>query len=163
MIKEQSNQFSLRLMCRLLSVSVSGYYGWHDRTPSRREEENRRLAIKIKEIFDDEKARAGALRITKRLNNEGTQVGRHRIEKIMRSNSWRARAAKRFKATTNSNHSLPVAPNLSQQNFLAHQSNKKWVSDITYGVPGARGKQGGLNGSRIYLKYPEHAQGVTVH
>lgn len=132
LIKEQSNQFSLRLMCRLLSVSVSGYYGWRDRKPSRREEENRQSAIKIKYIFDDEKARAGALRITKRLNNEGTPVGRHRIAKIMRSNGWRARAAKKFKATTNSNHSLPVAPNLLQQNFLAHQPNKKWVSDITY-------------------------------
>ena len=132
MIKEQSNQFTLRLMCRLLSVSVSGYYGWRDRKPSRREEENRQLSIKIKFIFDDEKSRAGALRITKRLNSEGTPVGRHRVAKIMRSNGWRARAAKKFKATTNSNHSLPVAPNLLQQNFLAHKPNEKWVSDITY-------------------------------
>lgn len=132
MIKEQSNQCSLRLMCRLLSVSVSGYYAWRDRKPSRREEENRQLAIKIKFILDDEKSRAGALRITKRLNNEGTPVGRHRVAKIMRSHGWRARAAKKFKATTNSNHSLPVAPNLLQQNFLAHRPNEKWVSDITY-------------------------------
>ena len=84
MIKTQSNQFSLRLMCRLLSVSVSGYYGWRCRKPSRREEDNHQLAIKIKTIFDDEKSRAGALRITKRLNNEGVSVGRHRVAKIMR-------------------------------------------------------------------------------
>lgn len=132
MIKTQSSQFSLRLMCRLLSVSVSGYYGWRCRKPSRREEYNRQLAIKIKAIFDDEKSRAGALRITKRLNNEGVSVSRHRVAKIMRSNGWRARAAKKFKATTNSNHQLPIAPNLLQQNFLAYQPNEKWVSDITY-------------------------------
>lgn len=50
----------------------------------------------------------------------------------MRSNGWRARAAKKFKATTNSNHQLPVAPNVLQQNFSAHSPNEKWVSDITY-------------------------------
>lgn len=132
MIKEESNRFSLRLMCRLLSVSVSGYYDWRSRKPSRREEENRKLGNEIKAIFDDEKSRAGALRITKRLNNEGTPVGRHRVAKIMRSNGWRARAAKKFKATTNSNHQLPVAPNLLQQNFSAYRPNEKWVSDITY-------------------------------
>lgn len=132
MIKEYSNMFSLRLMCRLLSVSVSGYYDWRHRKPSHREEINRQLARKIKAIFDDEKSRAGSLRITKRLNNEGESVSRHRVAKIMRSNGWRARAARKFKATTNSNHRLPVAPNLLQQNFSAFQPNEKWVSDITY-------------------------------
>lgn len=76
MIKEESSRFSLRLMCRLLSVSVSGYYNWRARIPSRREEENQQLANKIKTIFDEEKSRAGSLRVTKRLNIEGTPVGR---------------------------------------------------------------------------------------
>lgn len=119
-------------MCRLLSVSVSGHYNRLNRKPSAREERNRQLAEKIKAIFDDEKSRSGSLRITKRLNHEGESVGRHRVAKIMRSNGWRARAAKKFKATTNSNHQLPVAPNLLQQNFSACQPNQKWVSDITY-------------------------------
>lgn len=132
MIKEESGQFSLRLMCRLLSVSVSGYYHWCVRKPSAREESTRQLTYQIKTIFDDEKSRPGALRITQRLNNEGVFVGKHRVARIMRFNGWRARAAKKFKATTNSNHQLPVAPNLLQQKFLAHQPNEKWVSDITY-------------------------------
>lgn len=50
----------------------------------------------------------------------------------MREQGWRAKAAKKFKATTNSNHQLPVAPNLLQQNFFAHKPNEKWTSDITY-------------------------------
>ena len=50
----------------------------------------------------------------------------------MRRNGWRAKAAKKFKATTNSNHKLPVAPNLLNQNFNAAKPNKKWVTDITY-------------------------------
>jgi transposase InsO family protein len=50
----------------------------------------------------------------------------------MRLNGWRARAAKKYKATTNSNHNLPVAPNLLEQCFDADKPNEKWVSDITY-------------------------------
>lgn len=83
-------------------------------------------------MFDKHRGRAGAIRITKQLKAEGESAGRHRIAKIMRKNGWRARAAKKYKATTNSNHALPVAPNLLEQNFRATKPNQKWVSDITY-------------------------------
>lgn len=132
MIKENTNYFSVRMMCRLLLVSASGYYDWRDRPASKRTQENTVLAAKIKAIFDKEKERVGAKRVTKRLNLEGTRVSRHRVARIMRAKGWRAKAAKKFKATTNSNHKLPVAPNLLQQNFSASKPNEKWVSDITY-------------------------------
>ncbi len=132
MVKEGSNQFPLRLMCRVLSVSVSGYYAWLNRKPSKHTERDKELSKKIKVIFDDEKSRAGAPRITKRLKNEGELVSKNRVARIMREHGWRAKAAKKFKATTNSNHQLPVAPNWLRQNFLAHKPNEKWVSDITY-------------------------------
>jgi len=119
-------------MCKMLIVSPSGYYGWRDRPPSKRAQENTILTEKIKDIFDDENSRVGAKRITKRLRLEGTHVSRHRVARIMRKNGWRAKAARKFKATTNSNHKLPVAPNLLQQNFSAGRPNEKWVSDITY-------------------------------
>lgn len=132
MIKENSVNYSVRLMCKMLCVSPSGYYDWQNRSPSKRTRENAILADKIKAIFDEEHSRAGAKRITKRLNLEGIKGGRHRVARIMRANGWRAKAAKKFKATTNSNHKLPVAPNLLQQNFSASKPNEKWVSDITY-------------------------------
>ena len=119
-------------MCRLLSVSSSGYYDWCDRPASLRSQENTLLAQKIRDIFNKEKSRAGAKRIAKRLKAEGTTVSRHRVARIMRLHGWRAKAARKFKATTNSNHSLPVAPNLLQQNFEASRPNEKFVSDITY-------------------------------
>lgn len=119
-------------MCRLLLVSSSGYYDWRNRLPSLRTKENVELAAKIKTIFDKEHARAGAKRVAERLKLEGTLASRHRVARIMRLHGWRAKAAKKFKATTNSNHKLPVAPNLLQQNFSASKSNEKWVSDITY-------------------------------
>lgn len=132
MIKANGKLFPVTLMCRLLSVSVSGYYGWRDRRPSPRSQEDAELTKKIKHIFDEEKGRPGAMRITKRLQVEGNQVGRHRVARIMRANGWRARAAKKYKATTNSNHKLPVSPNLLQQYFEASKPNEKFVTDITY-------------------------------
>ena len=132
MIKEQSEKFKVVLMCRLLQVSVSGYYAWLNRAPSLRDEANMKLTRKIKMIFDDEKSRAGAPRIARRLKAEGELVSRHRVARIMKLNGWRARAAKKFKATTNSNHRLPVAPNLLNQDFSSQKPNEKWVSDITY-------------------------------
>ena len=132
MIKKYSNHFSIRKMCKMLSVSSSGYYDWKNRKPSKRSIENQKLTVRIKEIFDEEKARVGAERIAKRLRFEKWLVSKRRVGNIMRFNGWRAKAAKKFKATTNSNHKLPVAPNLLNQNFNAVKPNEKWVSDITY-------------------------------
>lgn len=132
MIKDNIHHFSVKMMCKLLSVSTSGYYDWRDRPPSKRTQENVILATKIKEIFDEEYSRAGAKRITKRLKLKDIKVSRHRVARIMRANGWRAKAAKKYKATTNSNHKLPVAPNLLKQKFSASKPNEKWVSDITY-------------------------------
>jgi putative transposase len=132
MIKENASFFSVHMMCRVLSVSCSGYYSWRGRAPSFRAQANEKLAAKIKEAFDQEKSRAGATRITKRLTAEGEAVGRHRVARIMRLRGWRAKAARKYKATTNSNHTLPVAPNLLQQNFTTSKPNEKWVTDITY-------------------------------
>ena len=116
----------------MLSVSCSGYYAWQKKKPSKRLQQNAVLSLKIKAIFDEEKGRAGAKRITERLRKEGLKVGKNRVARLMRLNGWRAKAAKKFKATTNSNHKLPVSPNLLQQNFFADRPNEKWVSDITY-------------------------------
>jgi transposase InsO family protein len=132
MIKAHENQFPINLMCRMVAVSRSGYYDWRDRPVSDRGQANQSLASEIKRIFDDEKGRPGSPRITRRLQEEGKSVGRHRVARIMRSHGWRAKAAKKYKATTNSNHSLPVAPNLLKQNFTADAPDQKWVSDITY-------------------------------
>lgn len=63
-------------------------------------------------VEDEERSRAGAPRIIRRLNQEGDPVGKQRVAQIMREQDWRAKVAKKFKATTNSNHQLPVAPNL---------------------------------------------------
>jgi len=131
-MKKYADEFSITLMSRVLGVSPSGYYAWLSRKPSKQKQNKTEITLKIKTIFEEEKHRVGAPRIAKQLKNQGENVGRHRVARIMRENGWRAKAAKKFKATTNSNHSLPVAPNLLNQNFEADKPNEKWVSDITY-------------------------------
>ena len=132
MIKENQGLFEVRMMCELLCVSSSAYYDWFKRSPSRQEQNNQSLAKEIKTIFDKNKMRDGAIRITKILKKDGRKLGKNRVAKIMRQQGWRAKGARKFKATTNSKHNLPIAPNLLQQNFEATHPNQKWVSDLTY-------------------------------
>jgi len=110
MIKSNENQLPIAMMCLLLSVSRSGYYRWKQQSISDRSRVNQLLTDDINRVFDDEKGRPGSPRITQRFQAEAKSAGRYRVTKIMRDNGWRAKAAKRYKATMNSNHSLPVAP-----------------------------------------------------
>lgn len=132
MIKAHEGKFATRLMCRVLEVSPSGYYDWRRRSPSARARARAALDEQVKEAFLAEKCRAGAPRLTRRLKARGHGAGRNQIAESLRRQGLRARGARKFKATTNSNHRLPVAPNLLQQDFSAERPNEKWVSDITY-------------------------------
>ena len=131
MIRRHEGQHPVALMCRVLDVSRSGYYDWRDRPPGARQEANTRLAADVHRVYAEHKGRSGAPRITKQLRDEGQTVGKNRVAGVMRAERLRAKAARKYKATTNSNHNLPVAPNLLEQNFTATSPNQKWVSDIT--------------------------------
>jgi transposase InsO family protein len=131
-IKENENTFKVKMMCRALLVSRSGYYGWRNHPTSLRAQKNRLLDSEIKKQFELEKGRAGAPRVTKQLKKKGVMCSHNKVAKRMRILGLRAKAAKKFKATTNSKHSLPIAPNLLNQDFNATRPNQKWVSDITY-------------------------------
>jgi transposase InsO family protein len=131
-IKKNENIFKVKMMCQVLVVSRSGYYGWRNRAISLKSNKNSLLDAEIKKQFEREKGRAGAPRVTKQLKKNGISCSHNRVAKRMRLLGLRAKAAKKFKATTNSKHSLPIAPNLLKQDFNASYPNQKWVSDITY-------------------------------
>ena len=116
----------------LLSVSRSGYYEWRGRPTPPRTKADESLLRAIRRIYHDHKGRTGSPRITWALRHEGWRVGKNRVARLMRQNALRAKAARKFKATTNSDHNLPVAPNLLNQDFSAQRPNQKWVADITY-------------------------------
>lgn len=132
MIHAHEGQFTVRMMCRVMRVSPGGYYDWRDRAPSLRQQVQARLDALVAQAFAAEKGRAGSPRLQRRLRDQGHRAGRHQVARSLQRQGLRARGARRYKATTNSSHSLPVAPNLLQQDFTAHQPNQKWVSDITH-------------------------------
>ena len=118
-------------MCEALNVSRSGYYAYIRRPESKRSKENRELLRTIVKIHESTRKIYGAPRITRNLpDDQKASVGR--IARLMRANGIRSKTVRKYKATTNSKHNLPVAENLLKQNFVADRPNEKWVSDITY-------------------------------
>jgi len=132
MIQRYEQTHAVALMCRLLEVSRSGYYSWRSQPLSARAQANLSLTEDIRRVYAEHKGRFGAPRITAQLRSEGQQVDAKRVARLMQAAGLRARAARKYKATTNSSHDLPVAPNLLEQDFSATAPNQKWVSDITY-------------------------------
>jgi len=126
------------LLCQSLEVSPSGYYSWLKRPDSPRQKEEARITIEIKAAHTRNRETYGPERLQTDLAERGIQVGVHRIKRIRKAHGIRCKQVKKFKATTNSNHSLPVAENLLEQNFTAEAPNKVWVTDITY-IPTAEG------------------------
>ncbi|MBK6741431.1 MAG: IS3 family transposase [Haliea sp.] len=133
-MEQNAGSFRVTTMVRVLKVSRSGFYRWRERQqqPSPRQEERRHLDEVVKEAFERKKSRYGSPRLTLDLAEAGHQHDRKTVANSLRRQGLRAKAAKKFKATTNSNHDLPVAPNLLNQDFTATAPNQKYVGDITY-------------------------------
>lgn len=126
-MRAHEGEFAVRLMCRVLQVSPSGYYAWRSRKPSKQAQARAGLDAQVRAEFALRKGRSGAPRLARSLKR-----GRRQVADSLRRQGLRAKAAKKFKATTNSNHTLPVAENLLQQDFSAQRPNQVWVGDITY-------------------------------
>lgn len=119
-------------MCEVLGVSRSGFYAWRRRAPSARVTENQQLAVKIAAIHKQSRGTYGSPRVHAELCAQGFEVGRNRIERIMREQGIVGRERPRFRRTTDSRHDLPVAANLLDRNFTALEPDVAWVADITY-------------------------------
>jgi putative transposase len=131
-ISKYEGTFKVGLMCQLFNVTRGGYYAWFKRPKSRRSRENEKFKVKILDIFHNSHRTYGAPRIHEELRSLGLPCGRHRVARLMKELGIKAKTKRRFKATTNSKHNLPVAPNLLEQNFEVTAPNKVWASDITY-------------------------------
>lgn len=132
MIADHAAQFGVQMMCRVMMVSESGYYDWRGRGTSAQAQARALLDAEVKLAFEAQNARAGAPRLTRALKVKGCSAGHNQVAASLRRQGLRARAARKFKATTNSNHTLPVAENLLNQDFSSEHRDEKWVSDITY-------------------------------
>jgi putative transposase len=137
-MKQWRHHFPVELMSRLFDVSRSGFYEWLQRPPSPRAQEDERLKVAIGAAHRRTRETYGARRLQPELASEGFVAGRDRIGRLRREMDLHCRQKRKFKATTNSNHSLPVAENLLEQRFSPTVPNQVWVTDITY-VPTSEG------------------------
>ncbi len=116
----------------MLNVSYSGYYAWRNRPFSKRAQEEMQLELEIKAAHHRTRQTYGAERLQHELAEHGVIVGICRLKGIRRKLGLRCKQKKKFKATTNSKHKMPVAENLLKQEFKVYEPDKVWVSDITY-------------------------------
>ena len=119
-------------MCRVIGASRSGYYRWKRQPQSKRQKENEKILMEIRESHKNSNRTYGSPRITEDLQAQGTKCSKNRVARLMKVHGIVAKTVKKFKATTDSKHNLPVAENLLKQNFAAAKPNTVWVSDITY-------------------------------
>ena len=133
-IVQHQAHFAITRMVVVLQVSRSGFYEWrkHVLSPSRREQDRRRLDEQVADAFASSKERDGAVRIQRELAERGEPYNIKTIRRSMKRQHLVAKARRRFKVTTDSDHVLPIAPNLLARNFVAEKPNQKWVGDITY-------------------------------
>jgi putative transposase len=131
-ISDHREIFRVGRMCNVLDVSRSGYYAWLHRPESARKKENRSLAVRIKVIHGQKRKTYGSPRVHKELNETGVKCSLNRVARIMKQEGIRAIVPRKYKATTDSKHNLPVAPNLLKQDFDIKEPNKVWLADITY-------------------------------
>ena len=131
-IQRHERSYSIGLMCRVLEVSRGGYYAWRGRGESARAVSNRELLRKIREIHAKRRRVYGSPRIHAELQDLGARCGHNRVAELMRKHGIRARQARRFRVTTQSDHDYPVAPNLLDREFTAEQRDQRWAGDITF-------------------------------
>lgn len=126
-------EYELAELCRALAVSASGYRAWKQGgTPDRKRLTDAQMLVLIRAIHTELKGAYGSPRITKELRERGFPASKERVERLMRENGIHARHKRRYKATTDSKHALPVAPNLLERDFSPAAPNQVWTADLTY-------------------------------
>ena len=131
-MKRLAKEFPVDFMCQVFLVSRSGYYSWRKRDTTDKEAKAYKLLRLVEDIHKGSRGTYGSPRVFKVLKGLGEKVSKTKVELVMKNNAIRAKMKRKFRVTTDSNHKLPVAPNLLKRNFSPERPNQTWVSDITY-------------------------------
>jgi len=131
-IHTEKATYPVRMLCRTLVVSASGFYAWCRRGLSQRAREDAALKVEIRAAHAASNKTYGSPRVHEELKAEGQHVGRKRVARLMREEGLEGQRKRRFRVTTDSRHSYPIAPNALHRDFAASAPNKVWVTDITY-------------------------------
>jgi putative transposase len=130
-MRAHRQQYDVRLMCRVLEVTPSGYYAWLKQPQSHRAGENARLLKLIRASFDASNGIYGSPRVFLDLREVGETCSKHRVARLMRENKIRAARGYGRKPKSGARPSQ-LAPNILQRQFDVGRANKAWVTDITY-------------------------------
>jgi len=128
-------EFHVTTMCRAFQVKKASYYAWVHRPPDARVADDAQLAEAVKVIHDKSRRTYGSPRVHEELKGQGRQHGEKRVARIMREEGLRAKTPRRFQATTDANHTHPIAPNTFDRQFAVDDTvalDRVWVGDITY-------------------------------
>jgi len=126
----------VRLQCDALGVSFTGYHQHQLRRAKiarRRHMTEAALLVHIRAVFGELRGTYGWPRMWRELRRRGVRVGKERVRLLMQQQGIQARGKRRFRmATTDSNHTLAIAPNLLDRNFTVEKPNTTWTGDVTY-------------------------------
>lgn len=132
-IERHRGEFPVRLMCRVLNVSCSGFYASLQHRPRPAQMRRSELRKQIGEVHSRTRGVYGSPRMHRELLAQGVQVCENTVAKIMREGQLRSRRVRKFvPRTTDARHGFPVAQNVLDRDFKASAPNRKWVCDITY-------------------------------
>ena len=123
--------FPVAVMCAVLGVSRSGFYAWKADPVSGRAGRDVALRRRVRETFETSRRTYGSPRVHAELRADGERISENKVAKLMRMDGPVAREKKRFRATKDSKHDGPLAPNLVARNFTVGTKNTTWVTDVT--------------------------------
>ncbi|GAA6136455.1 hypothetical protein NBRC116583_02020 [Arenicella sp. 4NH20-0111] len=131
-IRKNRSIYSVSTLCKVLSVSSSGYYDWVDRPMSNTAKKNRQLTTKIRCFHKASNDIYGAPRIQRDLVDDGEQVSRQRVGRLMKQADIQSKVVKKFIVTTDSKSTTKPAPDRLRRSFATPEPNQAWVTDTTF-------------------------------
>ena len=132
LVDAEKANYPVTVLCDVLEVSRSGFYAWTTRPPSERTKSDAQLTVEIAAVHRKSHKRYGSTRVHRALRKKGVRVGKKRVARLMRDACLVGRRKRRFRRTTDSNHTNPIAPNVVARNFDPAAPNQVWVGDVTY-------------------------------
>lgn len=131
-VEAHRRQYPVRVMCRVLEVSTSGYYAWRGRPESQRRQANQELTERIRAAHKRGRGTYGSPRVYREWIAQGVACSLNRVARLMRAAGLRGRRRPKFRRTTDSRHELPVADNQLARSFTVEALNQVWTADLTY-------------------------------
>jgi putative transposase len=131
-IAAEKAQYPVDFVCNVLGVSRAGYYAYSTRPTSKHAARDEALAARIGKVHAESRRIYGSPRVHRELIARGERVSRKRVARLMKARELCGKRRRRFRVTTQSEHTFPVARNVLARQFKASAPNEKWVGDITY-------------------------------